>query len=137
VEEHTGTGTCGESCHGGYINPLGFAFENFDGLGRVRTTDSGQPVDTVAAYPFGEGEDARVSFDGAPELMQIIAGSEEAHACFAKSLMSYALARDIVEGDQPLLSTLSDVSRSSAGSLKQVLREIVKSPAFLSRPEDN
>jgi hypothetical protein len=133
LEAFTGADTCGESCHG-YIDPLGFAFENFDGLGRVRTTDNGQPVDTSGSYPFGEGENPMVSFDGAPELMSIMAGTPEAHACLAKSLMSYALARDITSADESLMSRLAEVSMSENGSIKQVLREIAKSPAFLSRP---
>jgi hypothetical protein len=133
TEAATGTGTCGEGCHG-YINPLGFAFENFDGLGRERATDNGQPVNTFASYPFGEGDNPMVSFDGAPELMPIMAGTPEAHACLAKSLMSYALARDITVADESLMLELAEVSMSEDGSIKQVLRELLKTPAFLSRP---
>jgi hypothetical protein len=136
VDAHTGEGTCGAGCHGGYINPLGFAFENFDGLGRERTMDQGQPVDTFASYPLGEGENPMVSFDGAPELMLLMAGSEEAHACLSKSLLSYALARDITIADQSILSELTEVSRPG-GSIKELLREIARSPAFLSRPGAN
>ena len=133
IEASTGTGTCGEVCHA-YINPLGYAFENFDGLGRERTTDNGQPVDTFASYPFGDGENPMVSFDGAPELMPLIAGTQEAHACLAKSLMSYALARDITIADESLMSELAEISMSEDGSIKQLLLQIAKSPAFLSRP---
>lgn len=132
IEGHTGFGTCGEGCHGGYINPLGFAFENFDGLGRPRSIDNGKPVDASAAYPV-EGQ-GMVEFNGASELMALLAGTEVAHGCFSKSLMSYALARDIVEGDKALIDELAAVSMSSSGSIKEVLRALVKSPTFLSRP---
>ena len=40
---------CGGGCHDAYINPLGFAFENFDGMGRVRSTDNDKPVDTSSS----------------------------------------------------------------------------------------
>lgn len=132
VEEHTGFGTCGEGCHGGYINPLGYAFENFDGLGRLRTTDKGFPVNTASAYPIGD--EGMVPFTGAPELMSILASSDEAHACFAKNLMSYGLQRDIVASDQALLDSLTAVSMSDTGSIKEILRNLVRSSAFLSRP---
>jgi hypothetical protein len=132
IEAHTGFGTCGEGCHGGYINPLGFAFENFDGLGRPRTMDQGKPVDTSAAYPIAG--DGMVPFDGAPELMPILAGSKEAHSCLAKSFMSYALSRDIVASDLPAIEELAEVSMSDSGSIKEVIRAFVKSPAFLNRP---
>ena len=49
VEAHTGVGTCGEGCHSLLINPPGFAFENYEGLGRYRTEDNGQPVDSSGA----------------------------------------------------------------------------------------
>lgn len=132
IEGHTGFGTCGEGCHGGYINPLGFAFENFDGLGRPRTSDNGKPIDTYAAYPIGD--EGMVEFDGARELMSVLAGSTEAHSCFAKSLMSYALSRDIVASDQDLIGDLAAISMSDEGSIKEVLRALVKSPTFLTRP---
>ena len=55
VTAFTGKGTCGESCHGNYINPLGFAFENFDAMGQVRTMDNGKTIDTTGDYPFVDG----------------------------------------------------------------------------------
>lgn len=135
VEAHTGIDTCGESCHGGYINPMGYAFENFDGLGRPRTMDADKPVDTTSSYPFVEG--SMTKFTGAPELMPLIAESPEAHLCLAKNFLSYALSRDIVESDMPVMEQLQAVSMSEAGSIKGILRELVKSPAFLSRPGAN
>src|SRR5262249_59988073 len=35
------TGSCGQSCHNDMINPLGFAFEHFDGMGQWRDTENG------------------------------------------------------------------------------------------------
>jgi hypothetical protein len=128
MEAHTGKGTCGEACHGNYINPLGYAFENFDGLGRLRTQDADRPVDTVSSYPFADG---LKTFDGPAELMNIIADSAEAHACYAKNLMSFALQRDIVTADKPMVESLAQVSKT--GSLKSMILELVKSPAFRLR----
>jgi hypothetical protein len=128
IEAHTGKGTCGESCHGNYINPLGYAFENFDGLGRLRTEDADRPVDTLSSYPFADG---LKTFDGPAELMAIVAESSEAHACYAKNLMSFALQRDIVEADNAMVNSLAEVSK--AGSLKSMIVELVKSNAFRLR----
>jgi Protein of unknown function (DUF1592)/Protein of unknown function (DUF1588)/Protein of unknown function (DUF1595)/Protein of unknown function (DUF1585)/Protein of unknown function (DUF1587) len=127
IEVNTGVGTCGQSCHGAYINPLGYAFENFDGLGRVRTTDNGFPVDTKASYPFSDGVK---SFDGAKELMDLIVASPEAHACYAKHIMSYGLQRDVIVDDKPLVDTLTDISMAPDGSIKKMIIELVKSPTF-------
>jgi hypothetical protein len=118
---------CGATCHGEIINPIGFAFENFDGLGRSRETDNGQPVDTSSQYPFAEGT---LAFSGATELMQLIANGSQAHECYAKKLASYALERDVVDAERPLVRSLGAASRQSGASLKDVMLALVKSEAF-------
>src|SRR5690606_22809671 len=130
IEAFTGAGTCGAGCHGYYINPLGFAFENFDGLGRLRTSDANQPVDTKASYPFADGYK---EFNGAAELMDLVVNSEEAHRCYAKNLMSYALQRDIVVDDSAMVDELATISKSANGSLKAMVLGLVKSTAFRTR----
>jgi hypothetical protein len=124
------TSACGGECHNYYINPIGFAFENFDGMGQFRETENGKPVDTASAYPFAEGV---LNFADAAELMQIMANGKQAHACYSKHLASYALQRDIVEADLPLLDTMAAVSMANAGSVKQVMIELAKSPTFTTR----
>jgi len=120
---------CGQQCHTHYINPLGFAFESFDGMGRLRTTDNGKPVDTAAAYPFAEGYR---SFADAAELMKIMADSRQAHACYSKKVAGFALQRDIVRDDLPTLDALAQVSMSG-GSLQDVMLALVRDPAFRVR----
>jgi hypothetical protein len=124
------TGGCGKMCHTYYMNPLGFAFERFDGMGRFRSMDNGKPVDTSAAYPFAEGYK---SFKDNAELMQIMATSKQAHACYSKKIASFALQRDIVQSDLPMLDALTSVSMGG-GSIKQVMLALVKDPAFRVRP---
>ncbi len=130
IDEQTGFGTCGATCHGAYINPLGYAFENFDGMGRLRATDAEKPVNTVSAYPFSTGPAA---FSNAPELMQILVNGREAHSCFAKNIASYSLQRDIVPTDQPLLDQLADISMSAEGSMKNLILALVQTPSFRQR----
>jgi hypothetical protein len=124
------TSGCAEVCHGQIINPIGFAFENFDGLGRPRDTDNGQPVDTSGVYPFEEGD---LAFAGAPELMQSMAAGAQAHQCWAKKMASYALERDLVEADRPLVQALGAVSQASGSSLKQVMLALAENDAFRTR----
>ena len=50
------TGTCGMSCHNDMINPLGFAFEHFDGMGQSRDTENGGlAIDSSGSYTFADG----------------------------------------------------------------------------------
>ena len=119
---------CG-GCHASSIDPLGFAFEGFDGLGRPRATDNGAPVQTSASYEF---EDGARPFADARELMSLLADGTQAHACYAKKLAVYALARDMAESDRPLVDALGAVSRGH--SLKELVVSLVRDPAFRSRP---
>jgi hypothetical protein len=124
------TGGCGGTCHNSFINPVGFAFEHFDGMGQYRDTENGKPIDSAGAYPFTEGYKA---FANAGELMRAMADGEQAHTCYAKKVAGFALQRDIVATDMPLLTSLRTASMASGGSIKQVMLELVRNPAFRTR----
>lgn len=131
VNAHTGPGTCGAGCHATIINPIGFAFENFDAVGQLREVDNGKPVDTAGEYSFADG---LKSFGNATELMQLIAQSPQAHACFAEHLMQFGLGRDLVEDDRALVEQLEASSLADATSTKELLLAIVSAPSFSQRP---
>jgi hypothetical protein len=134
VEELTEQGECA-SCHARLINPLGFAFEAYDPAGRYRTTDNGLPVNAAASYPFAE---ATRSFDGAVELMKILAGSRQAHDCYARHLLEYVYGRELVsEGagaswDKALVEELGRRSRREI-SVRGLVADLVATDAFLYR----
>jgi Protein of unknown function (DUF1592)/Protein of unknown function (DUF1588)/Protein of unknown function (DUF1595)/Protein of unknown function (DUF1585)/Protein of unknown function (DUF1587) len=123
------TSACGGTCHGSFINPLGYAFENFDGLGRVRATDNSLPVNTSSQYPLPGGT---VEFSGAKELMQHLAQNEMAHRCYAKHITGYGLQRDVIAADMPLLDEMASVSLQG-GSMKDLMMTLAQNPAFRVR----
>ena len=121
---------CGGVCHRQQINPLGFAFEHFDGMGRYRDTENGNlPIVSSGAFTFSEG--AR-SFDGAADLMRNMAAGAQAHMCYAKKLASFGLQRDIVDRDSAMLDALTQVSRQN-GSIKNLILTLVRHAAFRLR----
>lgn len=124
------TNGCGATCHKQIINPVGFAFEGFDGLGRYRDSDNGKPVNASGTYPFLEGTK---DFTGPEQLMQLVVSGKQAHQCYAKKMTSYALQRDLVEQERPLLEGLAETSLSTAASFKQVMLALVKTDAFRKR----
>jgi hypothetical protein len=131
------TAGCGQACHNEMINPIGFAFEHFDGMGQYRDTEkdtagNGGPltIDSSGEYAFTDG---KKSYSGAPELMQILANGQQAHMCYAKKLSGFALQRDVIASDMPLLTTLASSSMSSSGSVKQIILDLVKQDAFRTR----
>jgi len=111
-------------------DPLGHALEGFDGMGQERDTVDGAPVDTKGSYPLAEGVQ---DFADGTELMRILSDSAQAHTCYAKYVTGYALGRDIIEPDRPLLEALAQVSL--AESLKELIVALVRDPAFRTRQE--
>jgi hypothetical protein len=132
VDAHTKV--CGAACHNNMINPLGFAFENFDGMGQYRTTEkSGNeelPIDASGSFNFVGGTK---TYRDAVELMNVLATDPQAHLCYAKKLASYGLQRDVIDTDGALLSALSAISESSEGSLKKLIESLVTQDAFRVR----
>ena len=132
VDAHTSG--CGTVCHNNMINPLGFAFENFDGMGKFRETETHGaevlPIDASGSFDFVDGTK---TYKNAAELMNLLSTDEQAHLCYAKKLAGFGLQRDIVEADLPLLAQLSATSKSATGSVKQVMLDLVKQNAFRVR----
>jgi hypothetical protein len=129
------TSGCGQACHNAMINPIGFAFEHYDGMGQYRDTEkdtTGAPltIDSSGSYSFTDGAK---SYEDAAELMQAMANGSQAHTCYAKKIASYGLQRDVIESDRPLLTTLAAASMSNEGSVKQLILELVKNDAFRVR----
>jgi len=129
VASHTGKGTCGASCHGTLINPAGFAFENYDAIGRYRAEDNGFPVNAADAYPLGGG---MASFNDAISWSQMLAESREANECFARNWLEFAYGRDAVVEDAELITKLGEESRTGM-SVKELLLELIASDAFSTR----
>jgi hypothetical protein len=122
---------CGNTCHNQIMNPLGFAFEHFDGMGQYRETErdlSGNnlAIDSSGSYTFSDG---RVDFADHVELMAAMASRPDAHLCYAKKLASFALQRDIVAADLPWLGRLAELSQDSA-STKDLMLQLIQDDAF-------
>lgn len=128
VTAHTGSGACA-GCHLQIINPLGYALENFDAMGQIRTMDNGKPVDTASEYLFSDG---LKSFSGITELVQLLGESQEAHGCYAANLTEFTLARDIAGGEGDMVKELQRMSLEDNSSIKDILLAVVTSPVFVT-----
>jgi len=129
IEMHTGPGTCGASCHGTFINPIGFAFESFDGLGQYRSEELGLSVDASSMFEFADGP---VAFDGAVELNHAMSARVQTHDCYSKHWVEYALGRDTAGSDLELIQRLGDSSLDGL-SIKDLIVELVRSEEFRVR----
>jgi hypothetical protein len=105
VALQTRPGVC-MTCHG-IINPLGFALEHFDAVGRYRQKDNGKSIDAAGSYQTRTGKNVRVT--GARELALFLADSPEAQAAFVEQLFHH-LTQQPVRAYGP--ATLDELRRS-------------------------
>ncbi|MEK0449790.1 MAG: hypothetical protein RL088_2058 [Verrucomicrobiota bacterium] len=87
VTEITNKTSC-MSCHV-TINPLGFALENFDAVGRFRTTDNSKPVNPVSDYITSDGDTVKLS--GPRDIATHAAGNDAARRGFVRHLFQYTI----------------------------------------------
>ncbi len=127
----TGPGTCAEMCHHTIINPIGFAFEGYDAIGQFRTEDNGQPVDAAATYETPSS--GTLSYDGAIELSDELAGIEETHRCYSTRLLEFEYGRAYATGDSPLVYRAALGSQNDELGLREIIIELVKSRTFRTR----
>lgn len=130
VEAHTGDGTCGEGCHSALINPPGFAFENYDELGRYRTEDNLQPIDAADSFYFAN--QGLMSWTTGVEFSQIVSESYEAHQCYNQHLLSYVLGRELQDLDSEFLEELRMQSMQDQ-PIQELIIQIVESESFQYR----
>ncbi|NUO53909.1 MAG: DUF1592 domain-containing protein [Polyangiaceae bacterium] len=143
ITEQPGTQCAG--CHASLINPLGYATEGFDALGRSRSVqtlfdpDSGEvlgekPVDTTSIPNIGGANETVTT--GAADLTSLMMESGYPQACFVQQYFRFTFGRaENLEGDGCTLSTMHE--RVLAGdSLRDVLRQVALTDAFRTRVFD-
>ena len=127
--QHASDATCA-GCHR-LIDPIGLAFENFDGTGQWRDVESGKPIDASGEIVGGVGLEGR--FTGVPDLARRLASSPQIRACVVRQWMRFAHGRAEAQEDGPLVAQLAQNLRDSGGDLRRTLVDLVGTPAFLSR----
>ena len=130
VEAVTGLGTCGEGCHSEQINPFGYAFENYDAIGKYRTVDHGKPVDAASV---GTLEGFEKTFMNGVELSHLLAEAKQTHDCYAQKLMTYLHGRLVAQEEKAMIDYYARLSRADRISLHDLELSIVTSESFLNR----
>jgi mono/diheme cytochrome c family protein len=108
-------------CHD-MINPLGFTLEKFDAVGRLRTLENGQPIDSSGTYQTRSG--ATVKFATARDLATYLTTSEESHAAFVEKLFQY-LVKQPVRGYGP--KAVADLEKAFAANQFSIRRQVIES----------
>lgn len=127
MEQHRTNPSCA-TCHQ-KMDPLGFALENFDGIGKWRKQDGGADIDASGELPSGE------KFKGARELIDLLVRSkkDEFHRCVCEKLLTYALGRGLEYYDQCAIDGIMKKVAADEGKFHSLILAIVESDPFQKR----
>jgi len=125
--QHRANPVCA-SCHS-RMDPIGFALEGFDGIGRSRTTgEDGGTIDTSGELPDGTAFNSPAGLrDG------LLRSKEQFRNTVIEKLLIYALGREVTYADAPTVRDIARKAASSKDSLYQLIAGVTQSVPFQMR----
>jgi hypothetical protein len=114
-------------CHD-LFDPIGFAFENYDAIGRFRTSDGAGAIDAKVQLTATQALDGPVA--GPLDLAQRLAGADEVRDCAARQWMRFALGREDSPDDAASLKAAMGAFKDSGGKVPALLLAVARSDAF-------
>lgn len=122
LAQHMKDDNC-KTCHG-LFDSLGWSLEKLDPVGRYRTEDKGKPIDTSGDSPnLGE-------FSGPKEMAELLAGHYQVPDCMIRNLYRSSMGHLETEGEEVAIEDLHARFESGGFKVKDLLVELVASPAF-------
>lgn len=123
LAQHRANAVCA-SCHS-RIDPLGFALENYDVIGRWRTEEGGKPIDARGELADGK------AFEGPAQLKAVLLEKKD---LFLRNLtnkvLGYALGRGLTLQDQCTVNTIVTEVEKSGYSAHALINSVVLSMPF-------
>jgi hypothetical protein len=124
--QHRANAACA-SCHN-VIDPVGFSLENFDAVGRWRTTEEGQAVDAGGGLPDGS------RFTGVRGLEAALLKRPEIFVdTLTEKLLTYALGRGVEYYDGPAIRAIVRQAKTADYRFTDLILAVVSSPPFQMR----
>ncbi|MEA2464210.1 MAG: hypothetical protein QOJ98_1957, partial [Acidobacteriota bacterium] len=123
MEMHRKNPACA-SCHQ-RMDPLGFALENFDALGKWRTSSDGAAIDPSASFPDG------TRFEGVAGLkVLLVSHREDFVRTLTGKLLAYAIGRGLDYHDMPAIRRIARDAAAADSTWSAVITGIVRSTPF-------
>ena len=119
------------SCHT-RMDPIGFALEHFDAVGRWRDTEDGTPIDTSGILPDG------TVFSGLPALRNVLLERrEEFVTTVAEKLLTYALGRGVEYYDRPAIRAIVRQAEENDYRWSSLILGVTRSQPFQMRRSES
>ncbi len=128
--QHSSDKGC-KGCHQ-FIDPVGFTFENYDGMGQWRDAENGQPVDASGGIIASRDPDLIGDVTGVAALSELLAGSTRVHGCVAEEFYRFAMGRQLTSSDQCTMAQLNKRFLDSGGNFRELMLAIVEADSFRS-----
>src|SRR5262249_40590397 len=126
MEQHRTNPACA-ACHA-RMDPLGFALENFDGIGGWRTSEGGTEIDAASALPDG------TKLDGPTSLQNLLLSRQDEFVDNTTTqLLTYALGRGTEYYDAPVVRQIVRQAAASQYKWSALIMGIVQSTPFQMR----
>ena len=126
LEKHRADPSCA-NCHK-RMDPIGFAFENYDAVGAWRDRDGAHAIDTSASLPDGS------SFQGPVELKALILSRKDDFIrCLTEKMATYALGRGVEYYDASTVRSIRTALGDRQYRISTLILEITKSYPFQYR----
>jgi hypothetical protein len=117
-------------CHK-LMDPVGFALENFDAVGRWRAIEEGRPIDATGGLPDGSG------FEGVTGLEQALLERPEIFVrTLAEKLLTFALGRGVESFDAPAVRKIVRDARAQDYRISSLILGIATSVPFQMRTSE-
>jgi hypothetical protein len=137
LERHRTIPACA-SCHA-LFDPYGLALENYDALGRFRSTYAdGTPIDAAVMLPASLSHPEGLTVDGLEGLSKALSADPSFGACLAQKLLTYGLGRTMTPSDDGhlQLAVRQWLEPDAPPSIGRLIHALVASRAFLFRRGD-
>ena len=132
VQSVTAMAPC-SACHG-IINPFGFMLENYDAIGRWRTTDAGFPVDSSVNVSFLD--EGPLVAQSPVDALKGFTASARFKQCFARQMFRFYMGRDEIPSDDPVLRKMFfDFANNDEQAIVKLLQTLGNAPVFSQRTE--
>lgn len=126
LEKHRDDPACA-NCHA-KMDPIGFAMENYNAVGKYRNKDGEMEIDSTGQFPDG------TAFSGIKDLKEILKNRKQQFArCITEKMLIYALGRGLEYYDKPSVDRIVASLEANDYRSSVLITEIVNSDPFLLR----